>query len=101
MVEGAAAAAIAVDGGATISGCDIDQHGGFRIIRNLTDEFHQVDGYKVQPMPSANLAMAINEVGRLPQTPKLTMATAMLKVAVVQVFQIHDNQAPSHSIRSN
>ena len=34
--------------------------------RNLNDEFVRVDGHDVYKTPSANLAMAANELARLP-----------------------------------
>jgi hypothetical protein len=52
-------------------------------------------------MPSANLAVAMNELSRLQQTPELAKASAMLKAVAVQVLEIHENQAPSHSTGLN
>ena len=49
--------------------------------RNLNDEFVHVDGHDVYRTPSANLAMAANELAWLEQTPEVTKVTAMLKAA--------------------
>ena len=48
--------------------------------RNLDEEFLRVDGHDVFKTSSANLAVATNELARLPQTPELTKVAAMLKV---------------------
>ena len=48
---------------------------------NLNDEFVHVDGHDVYKTPSANLAVATNELARLPQTPELAKVSAMLKAA--------------------
>ena len=100
-MEAATVATVAAEGGTVDGGGDADKQGGHHVARNLADEFLQVDGHEVQPTPSANLVVALNELGRLPQMPELTKATAMLKAAAVQVFEFHDNQAPSHSTRLN
>ena len=57
--------------------------------RNLDDEFVHVDGQNVYKTPSANLAVAANELARLPQTPEVGKVTAMLKAAHCQVNEIH------------
>ena len=49
--------------------------------RNLDDEFVHVDGHDVYKTPSANLAMAANELARLEQNPEVTKVAAMLKAA--------------------
>ena len=49
--------------------------------RNLDDEFVRVDDHDVYKTPSANLAVATNELTRLPQTPKVAKVIGMLKVA--------------------
>ena len=46
---------------------------------NLDDEFVHVDDHDVYKTPSANLAMATNELARLPQTPEVAKVAAMLK----------------------
>ena len=56
---------------------------------NLDKEFLHVDGHDVFKTPSANLAVAANELARLPQTPKLAKVTAMLKAVHYQVNEIH------------
>ena len=53
---------------------------------NLDDEFVRVDGHDVFKTPSANLAMAANELAHLPQMPELTKVTAMLKAAKRSLF---------------
>lgn len=78
-----------------------DQQRGQHITRNLTKEFLPVDGHDVQPMPSANLTIASNELARIQQMLEIAKATAMLKAAVVQVNDIHENQALSFSTASN
>ena len=61
---------------------------------NLDDEFVRVDGHDVYKTPSANLAMAANELAWLPQTPEVA---AMLKAAHCQVNEIRQDQRPSYS----
>ena len=56
--------------------------------RNLDDEFVRVDGHDVYKTPSANLAVAANELARLPQTPKDTKVVAKLKAVHCQVNEI-------------
>ena len=56
--------------------------------RNLKDEFVRVDGHDVYKTPSANLAMAANELAWLEQMPEVTKVTKMLKVAHCQVNEI-------------
>jgi hypothetical protein len=94
--------AIANAGASTaIGGGDADQQRGRRVAHKLNEKFVQVDRHVVQPMPSANLAMAMNELSRLQQTPELAKASAMLKAAAVQVLEIRENQAPSQSTGLN
>ena len=67
----------------------LDSQGGPRPLqRNLDDEFVRVDGHDVYKTPSANLAMAANELTRLPQTPEVTKVAAMLKAEHCQVNEI-------------
>ena len=47
--------------------------------RNLDDEFVRVDGHDVYKTLSANLAVAANELTRLPQTPEVIKVAAILK----------------------
>ena len=68
----------AADGGGTAH-----NQGGHRVIHNLNEESIQVDGHEVQPTLSANLAVTMNELGRLASSPVLAKATAMLKAAKV------------------
>ena len=51
------------------------------LCRNLNDEFICVDCHDVYKTPSANLAVAANELARLEQTPEVTKVTVMLKAA--------------------
>jgi hypothetical protein len=78
--------------GKTINGGAANQQGGHRVVRNPNEEFVQVDGHEVLPTLSANLAVAMNKLGRLPPSPELTKATAMLKAAVVQVPNILESK---------
>ena len=55
---------------------------------NLDGEFVYVDGHDVYKTPSANLAVAANELARLEQTPEVAKVTAMLKAAHCQVNEI-------------
>ena len=68
--------------------------------RNLDNEFVCVDGHDIYKTPSANLAMATNELARLPQTPEVAKVVAMLKAAHCQVNEIRQDQRPSYSTRS-
>ena len=56
--------------------------------RNLNDEFVYIDGHDVYKTPSANMAVATNELARLPQTPEVAKVAAMLKAAHCQVNEI-------------
>ena len=47
--------------------------------RNLNDDFLRVDGHNVYKTPSANLAVATNELACLLQTPEVAKGAAMLK----------------------
>ena len=47
--------------------------------RNLDDEFVRVDSHDVYKTPRTNLAVAANELSRLPQTPEVAKVAAMLK----------------------
>ena len=69
--------------------------------RNLNNEFIHVDGHDVYTTPSANLAVAANELARLAQTPELAKVTAMLKAAHVQVNEIRQDQKAAFSTTSN
>lgn len=52
-------------------------------------------------MPSTNLAIAMNEIGRLPLSLKVKRARAALKAVAVQVVQERVNPAVSFSTNSN
>ena len=69
--------------------------------RNLDDEFIRVDDHDVYKTPSANLAVATNELARLKQTPEVAKVAAMFKVAHCQVNEIRQDQGPSYSTSSN
>ena len=56
--------------------------------RNLYDEFVHVDIHDIYKTPSANFAMAANELAWLPQTPQVTKVAAMLKAAHYQINEI-------------
>ena len=56
--------------------------------RNLDDEFVCVDGHNVYKTPSANLAVAANELAQLLQTSEIAKVTAMLKAMHCQVSEI-------------
>lgn len=68
-------------------------HSPQRVARNLQQEFLMVDNQQVEQTLSANLAVATNELGRLPQTPEVVKIQALLKSAQVQVNDIR-NPAP-------
>jgi len=68
------------------------------IVCNLDQEFFHVGDQKVEQTLSANLAVAAHELDRLPQMPEDAKVRALLRVAQVQVDQIHNDQAPSHSM---
>ena len=58
---------------------------------NLDDEFVRVDDHDIYKTSSANLAMAANELARLPQTPEVAKVAAMLKAAHYQVNEIRQD----------
>ena len=64
---------------------------------NRDDKFVHVDGHDVYKTPSANLAMAVNELAQLPQTPEVARVAAMLKAVHCQVNEIRQDQRPSYS----
>ena len=62
------------------NGEQLDSQGRPRPLhRNLDDKFIRVDGHDVYKTPSANLAMAANELARLEQTLEVTKVATMLK----------------------
>jgi len=68
------------------NGEQLDSQGRPRPLRhNLDDEFVRVDGHDVYKTPSANLAMAANELARLEQTLEVAKVAAMLKATHCQV----------------
>lgn len=60
-----------------------------------------VDGHEVHLTPSANLAVAMNEIGRLPLSLEVKKARAALKTVMVQVIQECVNLAQLFSTNSN
>ena len=84
------------------NGEQLDSQGRPRILRrNLDDKFVRVDGHDVYKTPSANLAVAANELARLEQTPEVAKVTVMLKTTHCQVNEIRQDQGPSYSTSSN
>ena len=61
---------------------------GRSLQHSLNDEFVRVDGHDVYKTPSANLAVATNELAWLPQTPEVAKVAAMFKAAHYQVNEI-------------
>ena len=59
--------------------------------RNLDDEFARVDGHDIYKTPSANLAVAANELAWLPQTLEVAKVAAMLKAVHYQVNEIRQD----------
>ena len=58
----------------------VDSQGRPRQLQcNLDEEFVCVDGHDIYKTPSANLAMATNELARCPQTSEVAKVTTMLK----------------------
>ena len=68
---------------------------------NIDDEFVRVNGHDVNKTPSANLAMAANELTQLEQMLEVTKVAAMLKAVHCQVNEIRQDQGPSYSTSSN
>jgi len=67
---------------------------------NLNDEFVRVDGHDIYKTPSANLAVAANELAWLPQTTEVAKVATMLKATHCQVNEIRQDQRPSYSTTS-
>ena len=65
-------------------GGDMDGHGPPRRGRNL-EEFDMVGDQSVHQTPSANLAVAFNEIEKLPQTPEVMKVRAHIIAAQVQL----------------
>jgi hypothetical protein len=71
--------------------------GGQRDIRHdLADAFDLCDNQQVFKTPSANIAVAMNELNKLPESLALDTVKAYLKAATVQVNERH-TPAPSAS----
>lgn len=85
------AAATANPGEAVAGAGAADQQGGARVVHNLNEAFLQVDGHEVQPTPSANLVVSMNELIRVLMSPEVAKATAVIKAATVQVVENHEN----------
>ena len=73
---------------------------GRPLYRNLDEEFLRIDSHDVFKTPSANLAVAANELTRPPQTPELAKVAIMLKAAHCPVNEIHQDLRPSYSTTS-
>ena len=56
--------------------------------RNLDNEFVHVDGHDVYKTPSANLAVAANNLARLKQMLEVAKVSIMLKATHCQVNEI-------------
>ena len=83
------------------NGEKLDSQGRPRPLRqNLDDEFVHVDSHDVYKSPSANLAVATNELAYLEQTLEVAKVTTMLKAAHYQVNKIRQDQRPSYSMSS-
>ena len=84
------------------NGEQFDSQGRPRPLRcNLDDKFIHVDGHDVYKTPSTNLAVVVNELARLEQTPEVAKVAVMLKVAHCQVNEIRQDQGPSYSTSLN
>ena len=71
------------------NGEQLDSQGRPRPLHcNLDDKFIHVDGHDVYKTPSANLAMAANELAQLQQTPEVAKVATVLKVVHCQVNEI-------------
>ena len=70
------------------NGEQLDSQGRPRPIRRNLDEFVRVDGLDVYKTPSANLAVAANELARLEQMLEVTKVSVMLKATHYQVNEI-------------
>jgi hypothetical protein len=53
---------------------DADRQQGHNVVRDLNVAFDLVNGHEVQPTPSANLAIAMNEIRRLLLSPEVKAA---------------------------
>ena len=74
------------------NGEQLDSQGRPRPLRrNLDNEFVHVDGHDVYKTPSANLAVAANELAQLEQTLEVTKVVTMLKAAHCQVNEIRQD----------
>ena len=58
---------------------------------NLDEEFVCVDGHDIYKTPSANLAMAANELARLSLTPEVAKVATMLKAAHCHINEIRQD----------
>jgi hypothetical protein len=76
--------------------------GGQRdIYRDLTDAFDMRDNQQVFKTPSANIAVAMNELNKLPESPALDVVKACLKAATVQVNERCTPTPSASSTRSH
>lgn len=70
-------------------------------VQNLDQEFFHIGNQDIEQTPSANLAVAAHELGKLQQTPEIIKVRALLRAAQVQVNELRNNQAPTHSTALN
>ena len=78
---------------------DEDGHGPPRHQCNLEEAFNMVGDQQVYQTPSANLAIAFNELDKLPHTLEVEKVRAHIIAAQVQVNKFQ-NDAPSYSTTS-
>jgi hypothetical protein len=62
---------------------DIGTGGQRDIRRDLADAFDMCDNQQVFKTPSANIAVAMNELNKFPESPALNAIKAYLKAATV------------------
>jgi hypothetical protein len=62
---------------------DVGAGGQRDIRRDLANAFDVCDNQQVFKMPSANIAIAMNEINKLPESPALDAIKAYLKAAIV------------------
>jgi hypothetical protein len=80
---------------------DAAMGGQHDICCDLTDTFDLCDNQQVFKTPSANIAVAMNELNKLPESPALDAVKAYLKTATVQVNERHTPAPSASSTRSH
>jgi hypothetical protein len=68
---------------------------------DLTDAFDMCDNQQVFKTPSANIAVAMNELNKLPESPTLDAVKRYLKVATVRVNERHTPALSASTTRSH